>query len=61
MEKDTCRGCKHNSTGHFKRLGNDKFICCHCPCFDYIPYDNLEYLEWLYNKKVDNIKPDVKI
>jgi hypothetical protein len=49
-----CRYCKHNISVHFKRLDEIIFRCVHCKCIDYIPSDNLEYLEWMVNKKDSN-------
>ena len=48
-----CRKCSHY---HYWELMSSEvqectFISCSCKAKDWIPTDNLEYLEYLYNKK----------
>jgi hypothetical protein len=63
--KNICR-CGHYNTMHWKYWGGsvattyDSLICGgyiingKCLCKEYIPKDNLEYLEQLYEKKVQH-------
>jgi hypothetical protein len=48
MYKSICRSCSHVEEFHLfpERCGD----YVQCGCYGYIPSDNLEYLEWLYDK-----------
>lgn len=51
-----CRMCNHahlaDQVGCIEQDGFN-FIYVICPCKEYVPSDNLEYLEYLYKKKTD--------
>ena len=63
-----CRNCPHHRDGHLghqmrfrERIcyGNivdpeDDNLLMNCPCKEFVPKENLEYLEWCYNKNVYN-------
>lgn len=51
MANSKCKNCNDPATGHFRRFMEDNYRCCYCPCTDYIPTANLEYLEWRYDQK----------
>lgn len=48
-----CRGCKH---GHFQgsnccaQIFGSMISLVQCPCTEYVPENNLEFLEWKFNK-----------
>jgi hypothetical protein len=50
-----CRNCKHGHAdsriGCFDIDGNSITSMLGCFCLEYVPLDNLEYLEYLSNKK----------
>ena len=50
-----CRKCNHVKVAHLRRvcleaeiIGSDKHICC--KCIEFVPLDNLDYLEYKYSK-----------
>lgn len=53
-----CRACKH---GHMEGAGcmdvmqNNAVIFVGCTCKEYVPADNLEYLEWKHIKKLKGL------
>jgi hypothetical protein len=66
MQEDRrfCRTCRHHIDGHNIRYINLRTGACYgvyyngksdrmenCICLDYIPSENLEYLEYLCHKK----------
>lgn len=66
MYKSYCRNCPHHRDGHVEIYhshiitnylvrqacyGNQYETPALCKCLEYAPKDNLEYLEWKYNKK----------
>jgi hypothetical protein len=59
---DSCRNCSHPGWVHVKtyyyscgrkpRNNNDEFYSNEiCPCKEFVPSDNLEYLEWCVEKR----------
>ena len=62
MTNDQCRNCEHFWDDHSHCSPK---ICCYgeintlgyveltCHCKEYIPGDNLEFLEWKYGRKLD--------
>lgn len=56
---EKCRWCSHYFISHTSMLdgtnfcewGNSAFRSTKCDCKDFAPEDNLDYLEYLYNKK----------
>lgn len=50
-----CRSCGHvhrsicTITRYHIRTATANVLAEHCPCEEYVPCDNLEYLEWKYN------------
>lgn len=53
-EVKVCRNCKHcHLAGQEMCINVSGFIVTFatCPCKEYIPSDNLEYMEWCYNKQ----------
>lgn len=64
--KSFCRNCEHAEVQHDDGLYGLKHfpaLCFEvsdsygkeCKCLEYIPSDNLEYLEWLYEEKQNAI------
>ena len=55
-----CRTCNHTQTSHYKGGGSCRFGLGDGPawecinCFEYVPLDNLEYLEWKYDQQFHN-------
>ena len=46
-----CFTCGH-ILGHYTEANLKRYSgICHCGCTDWIPGDNLEYLEWCLSKK----------
>jgi hypothetical protein len=52
MFSSDCRSCKHSFHGEFCAVAfidyADITEPSYCDCSDYIPLDNLEYVEWCY-------------
>jgi len=51
-----CRTCKHIDIAHFPKFGKPKLppLPCRdkdCKCVEYLPEDNLEYLEYMHEKE----------
>jgi len=50
-----CRTCNHahleEQTGCIDQYGWNTVFVDHCPCKEYLPKDNLEYLEYLAKKE----------
>ena len=51
-----CRTCNHRKGMHFNKLGKQGYQppvpCSGCKCVEYLPKDNLEYLEYMHGKTV---------
>jgi len=45
-----CKTCDH-ILGHCNSKTRRYDAVCHCGCTDWIPCDNLEYLEWCEERK----------
>ena len=62
MSIDKCRSCFHTKIWHERMFQPEPMLCGHkiirqdslanCGCEEYIPENNLEYLEYLYDKKI---------
>lgn len=53
---DTCRSCKHSYISHTD-FNNQNCLCQYvidgaCQCLEYLPEDNLEFLEYKYGRKL---------
>jgi hypothetical protein len=51
----TCRGCHHKKFEHLKDVclavfGNEDTLS-KCRCKEFVPLDNLDYIEWLAKKR----------
>lgn len=47
-----CRTCFHPLTGHLNVVSSDLQACCMADnCFEFLPLDNLDYLEMLNDRK----------
>lgn len=45
-----CRNCNHKRGWH-RDCGPKIDWCFKCMCYEFVPSDNLDYIEWLAEKK----------
>ena len=57
MYKSPCKICGHPQMAHLAHLRPVQYYRCDqhtlCPCIEYWPSDNLEYLEWCDERRTN--------